>query len=136
MATLLEPPALIAVGVTLAATAGALYAGLRRPVPHQPPELTSENDESWGADEPPRAAKRPYVYPPEPVAVEVATIAAPATHVETIQDTVLTQAVPPLDEELTVQSEAQLQDDAQDQDEEEVSLADLMRKRPDAKEEP
>ncbi len=131
MATLLEPPALLAIGVTLAATAGALYAGLRRPVPDQPVEVTSENEESWGADDPPRAAKRSYVYPPEPVAVEVATSAAPETRVELLRDISSTEVEPSVDEELIVQDE----DHLQDQEEEEVSLADLMRGRPAAKEE-
>ena len=130
MATLLEPPALLAIGVTLAATAGALYAGLRRPVPDQPVEVTGEHDEAWGADDPPRAAKRSYVYPPEPVAVEVATSAAPETRVELLRNISSTEVEPSVDEELIVQDE----DHLQDQDEEEVSLADLMRRRPDAKE--
>ena len=130
MASLLEPPALLTVGIVLAATAGALYAGLRRPVPNQPIEVTGENDEAWGADDPPRASKRPYVYPPEPVAVDSPTIDMPEPHVDSLRDPGSTRAERPRDGELTVQNA----DQVQELEEEEVSLADLMRARPDARE--
>ncbi len=65
MATLLEPPAIVSLGVTVAAAAGAAWYAVRRSgaargsaVPVQ-----TEDDEEWGVDPPPAPAKRPYIYP-------------------------------------------------------------------------
>lgn len=63
MATFSEPPALLTLAAVLAASAGALYYGLRPALRSPLPLVTSERDEVWGVDDPPPPPKRPYVYP-------------------------------------------------------------------------
>jgi hypothetical protein len=74
MATVFEPPPLLAVLVVLAATALAYAAGIRRRLPGglagAAGAAESELDERWGSEAPPPPAKRPYA-PPAP------TLAAP-----------------------------------------------------------
>jgi hypothetical protein len=82
MASMLEPPAVISVGVTVAAAAGAVWYGLRRsgalsgPLPH----VVAEDEEEWGTEPPPPPSKRPYVYPsdrPRPVPADESEAAEP-----------------------------------------------------------
>src|SRR5688572_17044675 len=72
MATFSEPPALLSLAVVLAATASALYYGLRPALRGPLPLVTSERAEVWGVEDPPPPHKRPYVYPTDrPVAPPV-----------------------------------------------------------------
>ena len=140
MASLWEPPALLTLAVLLGGGAGAFYYALRPALKGPLPQVTSERDEVWGVDDPPPPPKKPYVYPDQrPV-----TMAAPVTDrepeplavmadgptVAPVPASVSPRAVAP--EQAAVPStgseRADIDETSEDEDEE-VSLADLFRPR-------
>ena len=129
MASLFEPPALLTLAVVLLGGGAVLYLGLRPALRGPLPVVTSEHDEVWGVEDPPPPPKRPYVYladrkvaaevprserEPEPLAIMPARPTLAPVYVP----------APPRLEPLAPPRDAQ---DSIDEDDEELSLADLFR---------
>ena len=128
MASLWEPPALLALAVLLGGGAGAVYYALRPALKGPLPVVTGERDEVWGVDDPPPPPKRPYVYPTDrPIAPVAPASDREPEPLAAMPDgpTVAPLFVPPAAAPVELVSEVEEQ--TEEEDEEELSLADLFR---------
>ena len=142
MASLWEPPALLTLAVLLGGGAGAFYYALRPALKGPLPQVTSERDEVWGVDDPPPPPKKAYVYPDQrPVPVSTAA-AVPEREPEPLavmaDGPTVAPAPTPMPARADVREEPAIASTSSgredlgetlDDEDEEISLADLFRPR-------